>query len=113
MLKRSSGEPHARLYLALMDVYALEQNVDQREFTEPLTLFEQRQQWVDLFLGQLAFFERLCIRGKTAQCRALGPEVDRAERFAQQTKNPDLIRLAKLVRMRWTMQVESVSEARR
>lgn len=113
VLERSRGEPHARLYLALMDVYALEQNVDQREFTEPLKLFEQRQQWVDLFLGQLAFFERLCIRGKTAECRALGPEVDRAERFAQQTKNPDLIRLAKLVRMRWTMQVESVSEARR
>ena len=114
ILKRSPGEPHARIYLALMRVYA-EEDVDKREFIEPLAVLEQRQLWPDVFLGQLALVERTCIRGARviAECRTMGPLVEQAEELARRTGNADLIRLASIARMRWSIDALGITEGRR
>src|SRR5215470_7541056 len=57
VLGRKPREPHARVYLALMRMYRGEE-IDPREFSEPLVIFEQKRFPPDLFLGQMAFIER-------------------------------------------------------
>jgi CHAT domain-containing protein len=112
VLRRSPGEPHARVYLALMRVYAEDAlAVDKREFTEPLATFERRQLWPDVFLAQLALLERTCISGTHAieECRGLGPLLERSDGLARRIGDPDLIRLALVARMRWSMETHSMS----
>src|SRR5262249_42127162 len=60
VLRRKPGEPHARMYLALMQAYAL-RNVPEAEFLEPLRTFEHRGQWIDAFFAELGVVERACL----------------------------------------------------
>src|SRR5262245_17431477 len=57
VLRRKPGEPHARIYLALTQLYRSNEEVDVREFSEPLTILEQKGFPPDVFLGRMAFIE--------------------------------------------------------
>jgi CHAT domain-containing protein len=111
LLERSPGEPHARLYLALMRVYKYE-DVDKSEFTEPLETFERQEAWVDAFLARLALMERVCFRDYY-ECRRSGSLLASAEQLAQRIGDRSLMRLSRIARMRWSTQVLGTSEARR
>src|SRR5215472_15407581 len=56
VLSRKPREPHARIYLALMDTYALKKP-GTAEFTEPLAALEGRGVGLDFFFARLALLE--------------------------------------------------------
>ncbi|HEY1418149.1 MAG TPA: hypothetical protein VGF41_09590 [Myxococcaceae bacterium] len=120
--KRSPDEPHARIYLALMRVYAL-QDVEEREFTEPLAILEQRRLLTDIFLGRLALIERVCIQGRgghpgAAPGASAGEELrgargseSREERPHDRARRAD--RRVRGVRLRWGDRAIELAETSR
>ncbi|HUM12926.1 MAG TPA: CHAT domain-containing protein [Myxococcaceae bacterium] len=114
VLRRKPAEPHARVYLALMRLYRYGE-VEDRDFTEPLAVFERNRAWPDLFLAQLAFVERSCLRGLRVRttCAEAKPLLEQADRLARSIGDPGLVRLAAIARMRWNIQMQSFSAARR
>src|SRR5262249_39128013 len=114
VLGRKPGEPHARVYLGLIRMYRGEE-IDAREFAEPLAIFEQKRFPPDLFLGQMAFIERSCWHGIEIRwtCAEVGPLVQQANALAKAIGDPSLLRLAAIARMRWSFIMLSYTEARR
>jgi CHAT domain-containing protein len=110
VLRRVPNEPHARLYLALMRVYRLE-DVPKSEFTVPLATFEQRHADVDTFLSRLALLERICF-GNSPECWAQGPLLEKAEGLADAIEDPVLRRLAAIARIRWDLVARTYADAR-
>jgi CHAT domain-containing protein len=114
VLRRKPDEPHARVYVAVMRLYRGE-DVDFREFTEPLAIFEKRHAVLDLFLARMALAERSCIRGQQvrATCGAVEPIIRSSDELARATGDPSLRRFAAIARMRWSIQMLGFTEARR
>jgi CHAT domain-containing protein len=113
LLRKKPGEPHARLYLAMMRLYNREP-VDPADFSEPLQAFDQQQKWVDGFFARLASLERICLLGQE-ECTILHPRnafLEGAERIAEQIGHPDLKRLAAIARLKFSMQLETFGMAR-
>src|SRR4029453_10981969 len=100
VLMRRQNEPHARVYLALMRMYRYEE-VNVREFSEPLAAFEAKGPSADLFLGRMAFVEKSCLRGPQVRttCAAVEPIIRSSNELAGAIGDPSLIRLAAIARM--------------
>jgi CHAT domain-containing protein len=112
VLRRKPREPHARVYLALMDNYA-EKRPPTTEFSEPLATFERRGASMDVVLTRLALAERLCSSGSTWE-EALGARslLESAERLAETLDDPNLLRLARVAVLRGSWMV-SRSESKK
>src|SRR5215475_4982479 len=80
VLRRKPHEPHARLYLALMDSYAAKKP-DTAEFREPLAAFERRGVALDIYFGRLGLLERLCLYSVN-DCKDARPLLDSARGLA-------------------------------
>jgi CHAT domain-containing protein len=111
VLRRKPREPHARIYLALMDTYA-GKDPRRTEFTEPLATLEQRGPGVDVVLARLALVERVCFLD-FEDCKDTKPLLESAERLAEALGEPSLLRLTRIARLKWSIVVVSRSEARR
>src|SRR5262249_14748940 len=114
VLRRKPGEPHARVYLAVMRLYRGE-DVDFREFTEPLATFESRRAVVDLFLARMSLIDRSCIRARNVRtvCADVEPVIRSSDELARSIGDPDLRRFAAIARMRWSIQMLNFTETRR
>ncbi|HET9155480.1 MAG TPA: hypothetical protein VFN91_02355, partial [Myxococcaceae bacterium] len=110
ILHRKPGEPHARIYRALMRLYRHEKP-GRPEFEEPLAEFRRRGAPVDLFLAQLGFLEWHCDQ-TAAACRGAEPLLSEAEALARRIGDPNLVRLAALARIRWCIWNDTVSAGR-
>ena len=99
VLRQKPGEPHARIYRALMRMYRLE-NPSKLDFEEPVAEFRRRGEPVDLFLAQLGLLEFRCDRIE-AECRGAEPLLIESEALARRIGDPSLLRLAAIARLRW------------
>ena len=99
VLRRKPGEPHARLYRALMRLYRHE-NPSKLDFEEPVAEFRRRGEPVDLFLAQLGLLESRCDQDE-AECRGAESLLVESEALARRIGDPNLLRLAVLARLRW------------
>ena len=113
VLRKKPGQPHARLYLAMMRLYAREA-VDRADFMEPLQTFDRQQRWVDSFFARLAAVERECVIG-TEECNLSQPRnelLDQALAIADRIGHPDLKRLAAIAQLKFSTRLDRYGPAR-